>query len=91
MWRIAGFGPRPASAQRASFQHPPLASASSSQRRHFARLRHAQRRKDFRKLCTFHANCVIGLNAKLETLRGVLDEWKRFKAKAGANGTALTD
>ncbi|CAL5073459.1 unnamed protein product [Urochloa decumbens] len=49
------------------------------------------KRKDWRKLCTFHANCVIGLQAKLETLRGVLDEWQRFKAKAGPNGTAITD
>jgi hypothetical protein len=49
------------------------------------------RRRDWHKLCTFHANCVIGLEAKLEKLRGVLDEWQRFKAKAGPNGTALTD
>ncbi|RCV12383.1 hypothetical protein SETIT_2G265200v2 [Setaria italica] len=49
------------------------------------------KRKDWHKLCTFHANCVIGLKAKLEKLRGVLDEWQRFKAKAGPNGTALTD
>ncbi|CAN6204952.1 unnamed protein product [Urochloa humidicola] len=49
------------------------------------------KRRDLHKLCTFHANCVIGLEAKLQTLRGVLDEWQRFKAKAGPNGTALTD
>ncbi|CAN6167559.1 unnamed protein product [Urochloa humidicola] len=49
------------------------------------------KRRDWHKLCTFHANCVIGLEAKLETLRGVLDEWQRFKAKAGPNGTVLTD
>ncbi|CAM0149804.1 unnamed protein product [Urochloa decumbens] len=47
--------------------------------------------KDWHKLCTFHANCVIGLEGKLEMLRGVLDEWQRFKAKAGPNGTVLTD
>ncbi|CAN6218277.1 unnamed protein product [Urochloa humidicola] len=49
------------------------------------------KRRDWHKLCTFHANCVIGLEAKLETLRGVLDEWQRFKDKAGPNGTVLTD
>ncbi|XP_062199933.1 uncharacterized protein At4g15970-like [Phragmites australis] len=43
-----------------------------------------QPRKDFRKLCTFHANCLVGLKTKLKKLRGVLDKWKRFKA-------ALTD
>ncbi|CAL5087470.1 unnamed protein product [Urochloa decumbens] len=51
----------------------------------------ARARKDWHKLCTFHANCVIGLEGKLEMLRGVLDEWQRFKAKAGPNGTVLTD
>ncbi|KAM3392826.1 hypothetical protein ACQJBY_013790 [Aegilops geniculata] len=50
-------------------------------------------RMDFRKLCTFHANCIIGLQYKLEYLTGVLDEWKRFKAQEellGTNSTALT-
>ncbi|KAM3372733.1 hypothetical protein ACQJBY_019555 [Aegilops geniculata] len=50
-------------------------------------------RMDFRKLCTFHANCIIGLQYKLEYLTGVLDKWKRFKAQEellGANSTALT-
>ncbi|CAM0952229.1 unnamed protein product [Alopecurus aequalis] len=36
---------------------------------------------DFRNLCTFHANCLIGLHNKTEKLVGVLDEWKRFKAQ----------
>ncbi|XP_062193492.1 uncharacterized protein At4g15970-like [Phragmites australis] len=47
-----------------------------------------RKRRDFNKLCTFHANCLIGLKAKLETLRGVLDEWKQFKA---SNNNTLTD
>ncbi|XP_062194572.1 uncharacterized protein At4g15970-like [Phragmites australis] len=46
------------------------------------------KRRDFHKLCTFHANCLVGLKTKLEKLRSVLDEWKQFKA---GNGTALTD
>ena len=48
---------------------------------------------DFRKLCTFHANCIIRLQYKLEYLTGVLDEWRRFKAQEellGTNSTALT-
>ncbi|KAL6627664.1 hypothetical protein ACP70R_031390 [Stipagrostis hirtigluma subsp. patula] len=47
------------------------------------------RRRDFEKLCTFHGNCLVGLKTKLERLRGVLDEWKRFKAakQMGSNGT----
>ncbi|GJM98339.1 hypothetical protein PR202_ga15340 [Eleusine coracana subsp. coracana] len=50
-----------------------------------------ERRKkvmDFNKLCTFHANCLVGLKMKLDRLRGVLDAWKKFKA---TNGTVLTD
>ncbi|KAL6838982.1 hypothetical protein ACP4OV_031209 [Aristida adscensionis] len=47
-----------------------------------------RRRRDFNKLCTFHANCLVGLKPKLEKLRGVLDEWKQFKA---ANNATLTD
>ncbi|RCV12381.1 hypothetical protein SEVIR_2G275600v4 [Setaria viridis] len=52
------------------------------------------KRRDFNKLCTYHGNCLVGLGAKLQRLRGVLDEWKEFKAKAGkpgSNVTALTD
>ena len=37
-----------------------------------------QPKKDFRRLCTFHANCLTGLNNKLELLRGMLGEWKHF-------------
>ncbi|CAN6282960.1 unnamed protein product [Urochloa humidicola] len=36
--------------------------------------------KDFRKVCTVHANCLIGLKDKLAKLAGVLDEWKQFRA-----------
>uniref|UniRef100_A0ACD5UXC5 Uncharacterized protein n=1 Tax=Avena sativa TaxID=4498 RepID=A0ACD5UXC5_AVESA len=38
-----------------------------------------QPKKDFRRLCTFHGNCLRGLGLKLERLRGVLDEWKKFR------------
>nr|XP_051220188.1 uncharacterized protein At4g15970-like [Lolium perenne] len=38
-----------------------------------------QPKKDFRRLCTFHGNCLRGLSLKLERLRGVMDEWKQFK------------
>ncbi|KAF8712087.1 hypothetical protein HU200_028923 [Digitaria exilis] len=47
------------------------------------------RRRDFNKLCTFHANCLVGLRPKVEMLRRVLDEWRQF-VKA-SNSTALTD
>ncbi|KAL6862445.1 hypothetical protein ACP4OV_016786 [Aristida adscensionis] len=43
--------------------------------------------RDFHKLCTFHGNCVPGLQRKLGHLRRVLDEWKQFRA----NNTDLTD
>ncbi|TVU05808.1 hypothetical protein EJB05_48991, partial [Eragrostis curvula] len=46
-----------------------------------------QRSSDFRKVCTFHGNCVPGLQRKIAHLRQVLDEWKQFRA----NHTALTD
>ncbi|KAJ1290303.1 hypothetical protein BS78_02G233100 [Paspalum vaginatum] len=52
------------------------------------------KRRDFNKLCTYHGNCLVGLKSKLERLRGVFDEWKEFKDKAGkpgTNTTALTD
>ncbi|KAM0851279.1 hypothetical protein ACQ4PT_052534 [Festuca glaucescens] len=38
-----------------------------------------QPKKDFRRLCTFHGNCLRGLSLKLERLRGVMGEWKQFK------------
>ncbi|KAL6661516.1 hypothetical protein ACP70R_000900 [Stipagrostis hirtigluma subsp. patula] len=43
--------------------------------------------RDFRKVCTFHGNCVPGLQRKLDHLRQVLEDWKMFRA----NNTALTD
>ncbi|KAJ1275557.1 hypothetical protein BS78_05G144700 [Paspalum vaginatum] len=50
-------------------------------------------RKDFYKVCTVHANCMVGLKNKVEKLTGVLDEWKQFREKAAmlGNTTALTD
>ncbi|KAF8641674.1 hypothetical protein HU200_067695 [Digitaria exilis] len=51
-------------------------------------------RKDFYKVCTVHANCVAGLQDKLQKLAGVIDEWKEFRdmaAQLGSNSTALTD
>ncbi|KQJ90911.1 uncharacterized protein At4g15970 [Brachypodium distachyon] len=50
-------------------------------------------KKDFHKVCTFHANCLLGLQNKLDKLNAVLDEWKQFKAQQellGSNSTALT-
>ncbi|KAL6656290.1 hypothetical protein ACP70R_007116 [Stipagrostis hirtigluma subsp. patula] len=44
--------------------------------------------RDFNKLCTFHGNCLVGIKSKLSKLRGVLNDWKKFKAR---NGTTLTD
>jgi hypothetical protein len=38
-----------------------------------------QPKKDFRLLCTFHGNCIVGLNVKLQRLRGILREWKQYK------------
>ncbi|CAM0878566.1 unnamed protein product [Alopecurus aequalis] len=38
-----------------------------------------QPKKDFRRLCTFHGNCLKGLRLKLGRLRGILNEWKQFK------------
>ena len=49
---------------------------------------------DFRNLCTFHANCIIGLENKRWRLVQVLDEWKKFRAKAellGSNTTVLVN
>ncbi|CAM0952225.1 unnamed protein product [Alopecurus aequalis] len=51
-------------------------------------------KKDFRKLCTFHANCLVGLHNKTEKLVGVLAEWKQFKVKEellGSNSTVLVN
>uniref|UniRef100_K4A0M1 Nucleotide-diphospho-sugar transferase domain-containing protein n=1 Tax=Setaria italica TaxID=4555 RepID=K4A0M1_SETIT len=49
---------------------------------------------DFYKVCTVHANCLVGLETKLQKLTEVFDEWKQFREKAallGSNTTALTD
>lgn len=51
-------------------------------------------RKDFYRVCTVHANCLVGLKSKLQRLTEVFDEWKQFREKAallGSNTTALTD
>ncbi|ONM56210.1 Nucleotide-diphospho-sugar transferase family protein [Zea mays] len=51
-------------------------------------------RKDFYRVCTVHANCLVGLQSKLQKLTQVFDEWKQFREKAallGSNTTALTD
>ncbi|RCV12387.1 LOW QUALITY PROTEIN: hypothetical protein SETIT_2G265600v2 [Setaria italica] len=50
--------------------------------------------RDFYKVCTVHANCLVGLETKLQKLTEVFDEWKQFREKAallGSNTTALTD
>ncbi|CAD6334971.1 unnamed protein product [Miscanthus lutarioriparius] len=36
--------------------------------------------KDLNKICTLHANCCVGLGAKLHDLRGVLDVWRNYTA-----------
>ncbi|XP_042435230.1 uncharacterized protein At4g15970-like isoform X1 [Zingiber officinale] len=36
--------------------------------------------KDFNKVCTMHANCCIGLNKKINDLRAMLDDWRKFMA-----------
>ncbi|CAM0913619.1 unnamed protein product [Alopecurus aequalis] len=49
---------------------------------------------DFHNLCTFHANCIIGLDNKQWRLVQVLDEWKKFKAQQellGSNSTVLVN
>ncbi|AQK49917.1 Regulatory protein [Zea mays] len=49
-----------------------------------------QLRKDFNKVCTVHANCLVGLKSKQEKLTQVLDEWKEFKKKAALLGSNTT-
>ena len=48
--------------------------------------------KDFRAVTTIHANCCLGITAKLEDLRAVLRDWKNFivsyKKTEALNGTA---
>ena len=36
--------------------------------------------RDFNTLYTMHANCCVGLGAKLPDLRGVLDVWRNYTA-----------
>lgn len=36
--------------------------------------------KDLNRICTLHANCCVGLGAKLHDLRGVLDVWRNYTA-----------
>uniref|UniRef100_J3LUR6 Nucleotide-diphospho-sugar transferase domain-containing protein n=2 Tax=Oryza brachyantha TaxID=4533 RepID=J3LUR6_ORYBR len=36
--------------------------------------------KDLNKICTLHANCCVGLAAKMHDLRGVLDVWRNYTA-----------
>lgn len=36
---------------------------------------------DFYKVCTFHGNCIAGLQPKLDRLHRVLNDWKEFRAK----------
>ncbi|TKW33996.1 hypothetical protein SEVIR_2G276000v4 [Setaria viridis] len=42
--------------------------------------------RDFNKLCTYHANCLVGMKLKLRRLTQVFAEWNKFRASA-----ALTD
>ncbi|TVU44160.1 hypothetical protein EJB05_03595, partial [Eragrostis curvula] len=36
--------------------------------------------KDLNKICTLHANCCVGLGAKMHDLRNVLDVWRNYTA-----------
>jgi hypothetical protein len=49
-----------------------------------------RKKRDFNKLCTFHANCLLGLKNKVHKLRGVLNEWKQFKAASNNGTTPIT-
>ncbi|CAM0907984.1 unnamed protein product [Alopecurus aequalis] len=53
----------------------------------------AWKKINFHEVCNFHANCMIGLQYKLDKINAVLDEWIQFKEEQlllGANSTALT-
>ncbi|KAJ3688586.1 hypothetical protein LUZ61_017750 [Rhynchospora tenuis] len=39
-----------------------------------------QMSKDISKVCTVHANCCVGLQAKLLDLRSILEDWKAYKS-----------
>ncbi|CAL9756873.1 unnamed protein product [Musa acuminata subsp. burmannicoides] len=34
--------------------------------------------RDLNKVCTMHANCCIGLRRKIDDLRAMLDDWRKF-------------
>ncbi|PKA52120.1 Uncharacterized protein AXF42_Ash014057 [Apostasia shenzhenica] len=36
--------------------------------------------RDFNVVCTMHANCCIGLHRKMDDLRVMLEDWKRYMA-----------
>lgn len=36
--------------------------------------------KDISKVCTVHANCCVGITAKLQDLRAILEDWKKYKS-----------
>ncbi|KAJ3695121.1 hypothetical protein LUZ60_000498 [Juncus effusus] len=38
-----------------------------------------QPKMDFSKLCTMHATCRVGLKSKLDELKHIFDEWKKYK------------
>ncbi|CAM0913944.1 unnamed protein product [Alopecurus aequalis] len=53
----------------------------------------AWKKFNFHEVCTFHADCLIGLQKKIDRINAVLHEWKHFKAEQlllGINSTALT-
>ncbi|KAM3372873.1 hypothetical protein ACQJBY_019662 [Aegilops geniculata] len=49
-----------------------------------------ENKKNFYEVCTYHANCLIGLQKKIDTLAGVLDEWKQFRAEQELLGNSTT-
>ncbi|CAM0952231.1 unnamed protein product [Alopecurus aequalis] len=53
-----------------------------------------QQQIDFHQLCTFHANCLKGLDSKRGKLVQVLDDWKQFRSQEellGSNSSALVN
>ncbi|KAJ4802939.1 Nucleotide-diphospho-sugar transferase family protein [Rhynchospora pubera] len=38
--------------------------------------------RDFRKVCTMHANCCIGLPSKVNDLRVMIDDWRKYRSLA---------
>ncbi|KAI4352033.1 hypothetical protein L6164_006322 [Bauhinia variegata] len=39
-----------------------------------------QRSKDFNKVCTMHANCCVGLDNKVNDLKILLEDWRKYMA-----------